>query len=120
MRSRNWKRKRKLPVFGEAGRTDVAITNIELLPCQVRGDVTGTLYVWPAERTKALWIDVRDLPTVVKNLESVGVVLNDLSGTKIDERKRELAAAEREQRKAEREQQKKLKEETREKSEEVE
>jgi hypothetical protein len=89
--------------FGEKGRTSLAITNEELLPVQARGAVTQRLYVWRCQPSPVPWIDIRDLPSVIKELESAGVTLDDLDGEKIRERKKDLAAAERARKKEERE-----------------
>jgi len=92
--------------FGEKGRTDLSITNEELLPVQARGVVTQALYVWPCHPRWAQWIDVRDFPSVMKELERAGISLNDLDGERIKERKKELAATERARKREEKKQSK--------------
>ncbi len=95
--------KRQPVTWGEKGQTDLAITNTELLPVQARGAVTQRLYVWRCHPNWPQWIDIRDLPSVIKELEETGVKLDDLDGKKIRERKKELASAERAKKREERE-----------------
>ena len=84
-------RKERPARFGGGGLTSIRITAEDKLPIQARGEVTQRLYVWQVRRrTWAEWIDLRDLPSILKDLKAQGLSLDDLSGSKIDERKTQL------------------------------
>lgn len=83
----------QLRPFGTSGVSDVAIIDEAPYPVQARGGYTGRLYVWRVDRVGwPLWVDNRDLPSVVKCLGEKGIGLDALDGKRIRERKEQLQA----------------------------
>ena len=76
--------------FGTHGIEAVVVTNADKLPTQARGVYTGRLYVWNAPKA-SVWVDARDVGSVVSILCDNGLELDDLDGEKIRERKAQLA-----------------------------
>jgi hypothetical protein len=93
VRSRNRRNVSRIR-FGSNGLTDVAVLDTDKLPVEVRGGYTGRLYVWRDDRPCwPVWVDVRDLPTVIKRLEDEhGIGIDDLAGKLVDVRKADLKA----------------------------
>ena len=83
----------RLRDFGTEGVEAIIVANADKLPTQARGIYTGRLYVWDKRRA-SVWIDARDVGSVVSILCDNGLSLDDLDGEKIRERKAQLKAKE--------------------------